>query len=112
MSDKFFFKGRTSPKPAYGISGYNTKRAIKPGTEVSPLQLTVQTEARKNEVATIVADNKLFATITVDADKAENIVELTGLLNKPKTVTFDAKPNRNDVCSCGSGKKFKKCCGA
>lgn len=20
------------------------------------------------------------------------------------------KPGRNDVCSCGSGKKFKKCC--
>jgi preprotein translocase subunit SecA len=23
----------------------------------------------------------------------------------------DDKPGRNDVCSCGSGKKFKKCCG-
>ncbi|MFZ2824161.1 SEC-C metal-binding domain-containing protein [Hydrogenophaga sp.] len=22
-----------------------------------------------------------------------------------------AAPERNDVCSCGSGKKFKKCCG-
>jgi hypothetical protein len=22
------------------------------------------------------------------------------------------KPGRNDVCSCGSGKKYKKCCGA
>ena len=21
------------------------------------------------------------------------------------------KPGRNDLCSCGSGKKFKKCCG-
>ena len=23
----------------------------------------------------------------------------------------EAKPGRNDPCSCGSGKKFKKCCG-
>jgi uncharacterized protein len=23
-----------------------------------------------------------------------------------------ATPGRNDVCSCGSGKKYKKCCGA
>ncbi|GAA0591993.1 hypothetical protein GCM10009001_05180 [Virgibacillus siamensis] len=22
------------------------------------------------------------------------------------------KPNRNDACTCGSGKKYKKCCGA
>jgi len=23
----------------------------------------------------------------------------------------DQKPNRNDPCSCGSGKKYKQCCG-
>ncbi|UJF21593.1 PBPRA1643 family SWIM/SEC-C metal-binding motif protein [Shewanella sp. OMA3-2] len=112
MSDKYFFKGRRTPKPAYGESGYNTKRATKPGTEISPLLLSVQTEARKVEVAALVAEHQLFANITVDADKAENIIELTGLLNKPKAVSFEAKPNRNDVCSCGSGKKYKKCCGA
>ena len=27
-------------------------------------------------------------------------------------VIKDATPGRNDVCSCGSGKKYKKCCGA
>ena len=27
-------------------------------------------------------------------------------------VIKDATPGRNDPCSCGSGKKFKKCCGA
>ncbi|GGP65217.1 zinc chelation protein SecC [Shewanella algicola] len=112
MSDKFFFKGRKTPKPAYGESGYNTKRATKPGTELSPLLLSVQSEARKDEVAALVADNQLFANITVDAEKAENIIELTGLLNKPKSVSFEAKPNRNDACTCGSGKKYKKCCGA
>jgi len=24
----------------------------------------------------------------------------------------EKKPNRNDPCPCGSGKKYKKCCGA
>lgn len=28
-----------------------------------------------------------------------------------KTITVDKKVNRNDLCPCGSGKKFKKCCG-
>ncbi|MBI2380014.1 MAG: YchJ family protein [Gammaproteobacteria bacterium] len=27
-------------------------------------------------------------------------------------VRVAAKPGRNDPCSCGSGKKYKKCCGA
>jgi uncharacterized protein len=27
-------------------------------------------------------------------------------------VIKEASPGRNDVCSCGSGKKYKKCCGA
>lgn len=31
---------------------------------------------------------------------------------KSKTVVKDKKPGRNDPCPCGSGKKFKKCCGA
>jgi hypothetical protein len=29
-----------------------------------------------------------------------------------KTVTRPATPGRNEACSCGSGKKYKKCCGA
>jgi len=26
-------------------------------------------------------------------------------------IKSDAKPDRNDPCPCGSGKKYKKCCG-
>ena len=29
----------------------------------------------------------------------------------PKPAVADAKPGRNDQCPCGSGKKYKKCCG-
>ena len=28
-----------------------------------------------------------------------------------RTWPTDALPGRNDQCDCGSGKKFKKCCG-
>ncbi|MCE9677876.1 SEC-C domain-containing protein [Shewanella sp. AS1] len=112
MSDKFFFKGRRTPKPAYGESGYNTKRATKPGSAASPLTLTVTSEERKQEIEAIVAEHKLVAVIQVDTQGEENIKALTGLLNKPKTTTFEAKPNRNEPCPCGSGSKYKKCCGA
>lgn len=30
---------------------------------------------------------------------------------KVQTIVKDDEPGRNDVCPCGSGKKYKKCCG-
>ncbi|MCS6245185.1 MAG: SEC-C domain-containing protein [Opitutus sp.] len=30
----------------------------------------------------------------------------------PAPVKTEPKVGRNDPCTCGSGKKFKKCCGA
>ncbi|MBT8492606.1 MAG: SEC-C domain-containing protein, partial [Deltaproteobacteria bacterium] len=36
-----------------------------------------------------------------------------GQIVKPKTVVKDSpKVGRNSPCPCGSGKKYKKCCGA
>ncbi|ANG61374.1 zinc chelation protein SecC [Marinobacterium aestuarii] len=112
MSDKFFFKGRQTPKPKHSSYGFNTKRAAKPGTEDSPLALSVQNEARKAEVEAMLLEHQLIATIRVDAEADENIADMLSLINTPKTVSLDAKPNRNDPCSCGSGVKYKKCCGA
>ena len=111
MSDKFFFKGRQTPKPAYGESGYNTKRQAKIGTATNPLKLSVQNEVRQQEVMLLVEQHKLLADITINADVAEDILQLEGILNKPTAVTVEAKINRNDPCTCGSGKKYKKCCG-
>ncbi|GIU10688.1 MULTISPECIES: PBPRA1643 family SWIM/SEC-C metal-binding motif protein [unclassified Shewanella] len=111
MSDKFFFKGRKTPKPKHESYGYNTKREIKVGTEENPLQLLVQTAEREAEVLQLLTDNELVGMITVDPSQEENILLLKGLLNKPQTTRFEKSPNRNDPCVCGSGKKYKKCCG-
>ena len=111
MSDKFFFKGKKEKKPKHSSYGFNTKRATKPGTKESPFMLSVETETRKVEVEAILKEHDLFADIEVNENKAENIIELEGFLNKPQTTTFEKTPKRNDPCSCGSGKKYKKCCG-
>lgn len=39
---------------------------------------------------------------------------MTDVLGKPKVETARAAPcpGRNDACPCGSGAKYKKCCGA
>ena len=111
MSDKFFFKGKKEKKPKHTSYGFNTKRAAKAGTEELPFTLSVPTEARKVEVEDTLNEHGLFADIEVNENKEENIVELEGFLNRPKTTTFEKTPKRNDPCSCGSGKKYKKCCG-
>ena len=38
--------------------------------------------------------------------------EIKKAFNLTKTVVKEAKIGRNDPCPCGSGKKYKKCCGA
>ena len=38
--------------------------------------------------------------------------EITKAFKKSKTVVKEVRIGRNDPCPCGSGKKYKKCCGA
>ena len=83
MSDKFFFKGRKEKKPKHSSYGFNTKRAVKAGTQESPLNLIVTSEARKSEIQLIVEENGLVAEIEVNSDAVENIIALEGILNKP-----------------------------
>jgi len=111
MSDKFFFKGKKEKKPKHSSYGFNTKRAVKMGTEELPLVLLVKTEARAEEVQALAEKHELVVSITINAEKDENINELNILINKPVTTRFEKTPARNEPCSCGSGKKYKKCCG-
>ncbi|WP_108651271.1 PBPRA1643 family SWIM/SEC-C metal-binding motif protein [Dongshaea marina] len=111
MSDKFFYKGRKQKKPKHESYGYNTKRSAKAGSQTNPLKLTVPDEERKAEVQAILLEHDLVGQIKVEASAQENILELEAILNKPQTQTFEKQPNRNEPCTCGSGKKYKKCCG-
>tara|TARA_B110000090_G_scaffold38939_1_gene43082 strand:+ start:250 stop:582 length:333 start_codon:yes stop_codon:yes gene_type:complete len=106
-----YYKGRIHTRVNHVKTGYNSKRNVKLGSEKNPLTLNVNNDKRKLEVETLVADNQLFADITLDSTLDENINELNVILNKPSTTTFDKTPNRNDPCSCGSERKYKKCCG-
>jgi hypothetical protein len=38
--------------------------------------------------------------------------EITKVQRQSGTVKKEEEPGRNDPCPCGSGKKYKKCCGA
>ena len=108
---KFFFKGRIDPRQNNERYGYQPNRNIKLGSKAQPLTLSVQTEEREAQIIEILTEHTLFADIEVNPDVAENIVELDAVFNKPKTQVFEKTPDRNDPCSCDSGKKYKKCCG-
>ena len=115
MSDKFFFKGRQDARQHHTThGGFQTNAIQKSGSKKFPLKLVVTSEARQQEVEALVAKAKLHADITLDTREGavESIAELTTILNKGSTITQAKEPSRNDPCSCGSGLKFKKCCGA
>ena len=45
---------------------------------------------------------------TEDIEAEEELLENT---EKVAPIKGDATPGRNDPCPCGSGKKYKRCCG-
>lgn len=112
MSDKFFFKGRQNARLDHRGAGYTTKAGLKSGSKKYPLQLTVTSAQRRAEIAELVAEHKLFADIHIsqESDGEEKVGELMALVNRAATLTVVKTPNRNQPCSCGSGKKYKKCC--
>ena len=113
MSDKFFFNGRQDSRQDHAGGTYQTNAGRSGGSEKYPLELVVTSKKRQKEVQALVDEAQLFAQITVDngEDAEESIAALTALLNKAATVKVDKTPARNEPCSCGSGKKYKKCCG-
>ena len=113
MSDKFFFNGRQDSRQDHAGAVYQTNAGRNRGSKKYPLELVVTSKARQREVQALVDEAQLYAQITIDSseDAEESIVELTTLLSKGATVKVDKTPARNEPCTCGSGKKYKKCCG-
>ncbi|MHC4563453.1 MAG: SEC-C metal-binding domain-containing protein [Planctomycetota bacterium] len=52
-----------------------------------------------------------FAQRTRSADDIQDEEDLIANTKKVDPITADAAIQRNDPCPCGSGKKYKKCCG-
>jgi len=91
---------------------FDGKKTAKLGTTRNPAVVHVKTKGRSKEVAAIFEENGWAYTIELDPKKDEDITDLDILLNPVKTKIVDQKIGRNDPCPCGSGKKYKRCCGA
>lgn len=80
------------------------------GTEKNPIIVHVQTEERRRYVAEQCDLHGWQYIIGFETDKPEDISDLEKALYPPLPAQSE-KIGRNDSCPCGSGKKYKKCCG-
>jgi SWIM/SEC-C metal-binding protein len=76
-----------------------------------PIIVRVQTQERGLHVAELCAEQGWHYIIGLEPENPEDISDLEKALNPPQPVQSE-KVGRNDPCPCGSGKKYKKCCGA
>jgi SWIM/SEC-C metal-binding protein len=81
------------------------------GTEKRPIIVRVHTDEKARYVAETCANHGWHYIIGFEPDKPEDISDLEKMLN-PTMPSTSEKIDRNDLCPCGSGRKFKKCCGA
>ena len=85
------------------------------GTNKKPANVRVATQEKAAEIYDICESNGWKVVIGIEPGKPEDISDVQKLLGikieNVKTVVIDAQIGRNDPCPCGSGKKYKKCCG-
>jgi len=93
------------------VKKFDGEKAAKVGTAKRPAVVNVQTEERLKEVTALFEERGWKYTIELEPDKPEDVFDLERLLNPPKPTIAEKKVARNEPCPCGSGKKYKKCCG-
>lgn len=81
------------------------------GTKARPIIVRVRTEERGQYIAQECAARGWQYIIGFEPDKPEDISDFEKAENPSSPIQSD-KIGRNDPCPCGSGKKYKKCCGA
>jgi len=109
---KFFYHGKASNlnERGSGLPG-SEKKTFRLGTRKAPANISVTNQARKEEVESILLENKWVGVVSLDADKDEDIRDLEMLQNKTVRAVSAKQAKRNDPCPCGSEKKYKNCCG-
>lgn len=81
------------------------------GTKQHPIIIRVRTEQRGQYIAQECELRGWQYIIGLEPDKPEDISDFEKSINPPTSIQSE-KIGRNDPCSCGSGRKYKKCCGA
>ncbi len=89
--------GQTDPVQAYTKEGFNMFEDMN--------------EVIKEDTVKYIFHLEIEKKIEVKEERKMQISTNQGEKSKKKPVTNKDKVGRNDTCPCGSGKKYKKCCG-
>ena len=81
------------------------------GSKKRPLILRLVDESKLELITEICYTNGWHFILGIEPDQEEDLSDLERKLNPP-VCHEGIKIGRNEPCTCGSGKKFKKCCGA
>ena len=81
-------------------------------SEKQPAMARVKSQKRAEEILSICNRRGWKVIVGIEPDKAEDISDVERLLNPPEAAKAQVKTGRNEPCPCGSGKKYKRCCGA
>jgi len=125
--------GQQDPAAAYANEGFDMfdlmTKSIQEDTVRFCFNVTVQTDSRRRQVIAMGTDVKRDATgagMSGGSEAAQaagqaapmqggsampQAVNVPPREGKPMPVKKEATVGRNDPCPCGSGKKYKKCCG-
>ena len=90
---------QTNPLQAYTMEGYNMFEQLLNQIDESIAKFLLKANIEQNTQMTQTLNSGKTNDTKQDGDK------------KVKTVKNDKKIKRNDLCPCGSGKKYKQCCG-
>lgn len=80
------------------------------GPKQKPLILRVQSMDRAQELMQYCDSKGWKVIVGVEPDKPEDISDLQRKQKNHSPIPAKETAGRNDLCPCGSGKKYKKCC--
>jgi hypothetical protein len=109
---KFYYQGEYIPEDKPKAKKLLEKSATL-GSAIA--QQFIKSENKKIEVKNKITEatiKKNKVKITKKLNKMEKMIEAQESTTNQKPIKVDKKPGRNDLCWCGSRKKYKKCHGS
>ena len=81
------------------------------GSKKRPAVVNVHSMQEAEEIMKLCDERGWTVVAGIDPSKARDVSDIERLLNPPTVKYTEQKTGRNEPCPCGSGKKYKKCCG-
>ena len=81
------------------------------GSSGRPAVVRVRTQERAGEILSVCNQHGWKVIVGLEPDQPEDVSDVERLLSPQLPANAGLTVGRNDPCPCGSGLKYKKCCG-